>query len=257
MPTGQDLDLLYLNLGLKGTRGGAPSVLPAQLTSLQFLLDTAAPGNFFFQTTGLASTCVNSSICAGIQDQSSNANNATQATSANLCAYLTNQVNGKPALQPVGTTSQYTLTASIVEAGAYTQYVVAFLPLAVNYAALANTIGTALSYVTSSSGFKITNDAGTSRTGSFTGSTGAWVAMRARRDANNVVYFASSGQAETVSTSLPGALTVNNLFNVSGVQNNATTKTAFIASVGADTVANGQDAALRSYIQKMFNVTIP
>ena len=82
---------------------------------------------------------VSGDAVASILDQSANANNGSQATGANRFTYLTNQIGGKAALQPVGATSSYTTLANIPLTGVFTVYVVGkATSIAANYIPVGN-----------------------------------------------------------------------------------------------------------------------
>jgi len=231
---------------------------PILLQNLQFLLDASAAGTIFFQDTGFTIPCTNNTTCKGILDSSGQGNNATQSTAGNAFTYLTNQINGQPALRPVGITSSYG-QSTVTYTGVFTVYCVC------HYNVLTDNLWVIGKASTTENGVGIVTFpaaeiaiAGNVQS-NFPNLTTGNIAIRFRRDSSNNCWFASTGQSEILLGNQSGTMTVDTLFANIVISGYASTTSliSFVSAQAADTVTNGQNTNMLVFINSRFGLTIP
>lgn len=237
------------------------SLNPSTLTGIQFWAEAYES---CFRDTGCNTPVLgDGTTVLGIKDFSGNNNNATQATSANAFTFKLGQVNGQPALTPVGATSTYTLANSIFLSAKFSIY-------CVSTRATSTTVGIAgvnttpfiegpLLFQNNKMYLGINSIAA-----SFPYSNSNITASRFRRDASNITYGAITGQAEQVfftnagTITNPGTLTFGQVFSrASAIYTTLGNQISLLGIVADDTVTNGQDTQILAYINSRYKINIP
>lgn len=216
-----------------------------------------ADAGMYLDTGFTMPTTSNNATILGIQDQSGNADNATQATSGNAYTLLTNQINGLPALQ-APTTGFYALASSIVLSGTFALYVVSSPILTSRMVTIGGGTGAGcLLNVESNNISYILNDAGDNVNTSTSVVSGSWQGFRVRRNASGGIFLCYSGQSELSLGALTGNITLTTLFERSSVVSTMISLFAEMFVANVDTVTSGQDAALRAWVSGRYGLTIP
>jgi hypothetical protein len=248
---------------LYGVGGSKPSSPPAAWSPLTF----GAALQWWFAAyknvySDLGSTpATNGQLIEQWNDQSTNADNATQTTGGNRPTFNTNQQNNLPAVQGLSGSGFMSQGSAVVLSGTFTLYAAVSRAASkiMNPAGNTTTNGI-LILMFSDNNLYSQNDASSFVSTAFTGSTG-WILIRVRRDASNVIHFTSTGMGEASLGTLSGNFTINTI--VGGVQGGNVTDTGqyigeqFLTNTDAPTTDAIDDTKAMAYLKNTWTLTYP
>lgn len=242
-------------------KGGFKPFSPASLNP-DLWTDASNASSLFQNSNGTTPATADGDPVGYEGDQSVNANNATQSSGTLRPVLRTASINGRNSIEPDETYDVYNLTSSIALTGEFTAWFVGTRSNNTNFIPFSNgTLPATILVFNSSNTIYFINDAGTSRTITYTGSTGT-VICRVRRNSSNQCYFAATGMAETtVGAAMSGTFTFNRLMSrpQSAQSNGSGNKFAEIFLAASDLVTSNPSgvASYQALLASKWGVTLP
>lgn len=246
-----------IGLGIDLVKGGKVAAFsPSSL--LPTLWEKADAGAYSDAGVTLAT---NGQTLQQYNDQSANANNASQGTAANRPTWVANVVGSLPMIQPDATNDVMTLGSAISAAGDFTVYLAGTRAAASAYVPLGHSVGSSFMLWTAGTTFFVGDAGGGSVSGTVTPTAGTLL-LRVRRS-GTTIKVAATGQAEvTFAGSLSGTVTFNSIMAhpAGGNFNGGTNKHGELivfASTDLPTSNAAGDTSIKSYLAARWGVTLP